>query len=216
MEEPDDKESPGQGVFPLSVDLAEVTLFLPAEDAAALERAAHRQGLTAAQLLRRLVHDFLNRPAPARPDSGTPEGTEQPPVGNGGRPREAAAEGDAVVLVVEDEPLARGALQAVLEARGHRVAAAGNGRDALNYLWTHRPPRVILLDLVMPVMNGWEFRRQQRQDAALAPIPVVVCSGVGDVPAEAELIGAESYLQKPIQPDKLIETVGRFCASAAG
>jgi CheY-like chemotaxis protein len=69
---------------------------------------------------------------------------------------------------------------------------------------------------MMPVMNGWEFRRHQRQDAALAPIPVVVCSGAEDVPAEAELIGAESYLQKPIQPDQLIETVGRFCPSAAG
>jgi CheY-like chemotaxis protein len=68
----------------------------------------------------------------------------------------------------------------------------------------------------MPVMNGWEFRRHQRQDAALAPIPVVVCSGVGDVPAEAELIGAESYLQKPIQPKQVTETVGRFCTGAAG
>jgi CheY-like chemotaxis protein len=67
----------------------------------------------------------------------------------------------------------------------------------------------------MPVMNGWEFRRHQRQDAALAPIPVIVCSEMEDVPAEAELIGAESYLQKPIQPEQLTETVGRFCASAA-
>ena len=134
--------------------------------------------------------------------TGTPAGKGQPAS-------------DAGVLVVEDDPLACEALRAVLEARGHCVAVGGNGRDALNYLWTHRPPRVILLDLMMPVMNGWEFRRYQRRDAALAPIPVVVCSGVEDVPAEAELIGAESYLQKPIQPEQLTETVGRFCADTA-
>jgi CheY-like chemotaxis protein len=132
------------------------------------------------------------------------------------RPGEATPAADAAVLVVEDDPVTRGAVRALLEARGYRVAEAGNGRDALNYLWTHGPPRVILLDLTMPVMNGWEFRRRQRQDPALARIPVVVCSAAEDVPAEAALIGAESYLQKPIQPDQMIATVGRFGAGAAG
>ena len=120
------------------------------------------------------------------------------------------------VLVVEDDRLAREALEAILEARGFSVAAAGNGREALNYLQTHRPPDVILLDLMMPVMNGWEFRRHQKQNPALAAIPVIVCSGVEDVPAEAALVGAAGHLQKPIVPEELVETVSHFCATPSG
>jgi CheY-like chemotaxis protein len=64
---------------------------------------------------------------------------------------------------------------------------------------------------MMPVMNGWEFRRRQQHDPSLAPIPVVVCSGVEDVPAEAALVGAQAHLQKPIEVDELVATVKHFC-----
>jgi CheY-like chemotaxis protein len=119
---------------------------------------------------------------------------------------------DADVLVVEDDGLVREKMGALLETRGYRVAAAGNGREALNYLRTHPAPHVILLDLMMPVMNGWAFRKEQRHDPALAGIPVLVCSGAGDVQAEADLIGADGHLEKPVKPDELFEAVGRFCA----
>jgi CheY-like chemotaxis protein len=124
----------------------------------------------------------------------------------------AAETAAAKVLVVDDDTLAREAMRSILERQGFSVAAAANGREALNYLQTHAQPRVILLDLMMPVMNGWEFRRAQRRDPVLAPIPVVVCSGVEDVPAEAALVAAQDHLQKPIQPEELVEKVGHFCA----
>jgi CheY-like chemotaxis protein len=127
----------------------------------------------------------------------------------------AAWTGGAKVLVVEDDALARESIRTILEARGFSVAAAGNGREALNYLQTHRPPQVILLDLMMPVMNGWEFRRHQKQHPGLAAIPVVVCSGVDDVPAEAALVGAQGHLQKPIQLDELVQTVSHFCVNGS-
>jgi CheY-like chemotaxis protein len=206
---------PPEGLFPRGAEVAEVTLFLPAADAAALEQAACSRGLTAAQLLRRLVRDFLARgDSPRAARAAGAGGQAQGRVGDA--PAAASRPGDAGVLVVEDDPRVRDALRALLAARGHRVAAAGNGREALNYLRTHRPPRVILLDLMMPTMSGWEFRRQQRQDAALAAIPVVLCSGVEDVAAEAALVGADYHLAKPVQPDELVAAVDHFCTGAAG
>jgi CheY-like chemotaxis protein len=118
----------------------------------------------------------------------------------------------AEVLVVEDERLAREALKALLERQGYHVAAAANGREALNFLRTHQLPAVILLDLMMPVMNGWEFRKEQRRDPALASVPVVICSGAGDVRAEADLIAAVGCLQKPVGPEQLADIVGHYCA----
>jgi CheY-like chemotaxis protein len=111
------------------------------------------------------------------------------------------------VLIVDDDESTRQALQMILEANGFRTAGAANGREALNYLRRNPPPRVILLDLMMPVMNGWEFRTLQRRDPALADIPVVVFSAVGDIEEEAALIGAAHSLHKPIDPDQLVNTV---------
>ena len=80
---------------------------------------------------------------------------------------------------------ARWALKALLEAAGYRVTCAAHGGEALAYLRQGRPPRAILLDLSMPVMDGWTFRKQQQRVAAWAVIPVVLLSaqndaGVGD------------------------------------
>jgi CheY-like chemotaxis protein len=78
------------------------------------------------------------------------------------------------VLVVEDDAPIREALCAVLRDDGYAVAEAGDGQEALEFLRTHPTPRVILLDLMMPVMDGWTFLREQAADPALAGIPVVV------------------------------------------
>ena len=126
----------------------------------------------------------------------------------------AAIQTKVDVLVVEDDAAVRDAVKSILEAHGYAIACAANGREALNYLRTQRPARVILLDLMMPVMNGWEFRREQKGDPGLAGIPVVVYSGVDDAQAEADLIGAEGHLQKPVIGEELIETVARFVAAA--
>ena len=75
------------------------------------------------------------------------------------------------VLVVEDDAAARQALVLLLGTEGYAVSAAANGQEALAFLRTRPPPDLILLDLMMPVMDGYEFRRVQRQDAALARSP---------------------------------------------
>jgi anti-anti-sigma factor len=115
------------------------------------------------------------------------------------------------ILVVEDDAVTRDALKTVLEEKGYGVACAHDGRQALDRLGAAEPPALILLDLMMPGMDGWEFRREQERDPALASIPVVVVSGAGDVPAAAAALGVEDYLQKPVEFDQLLATVRHYC-----
>jgi len=81
---------------------------------------------------------------------------------------------------VEDEKDLRELLAEVLQDHGYTVATAANGREALDRLASGPLPALILLDLMMPVMTGWEFRRRQIQDVRIAAIPVIAFSGVAD------------------------------------
>src|SRR5438552_6420666 len=112
-----------------------------------------------------------------------------------GPPRRSRTE--TTVLVVEDDPGTRATLAELLEDHGYRAAAAANGQEALEYLRTHSPPAVILLDLVMPVMDGWRFRAEQQRDPTLAAIPVVLLTGAHEAQAHADALHAVSYLEKP-------------------
>src|SRR5437762_11749160 len=85
-------------------------------------------------------------------------------------------DGATTVLAVEDDFDLRDALVPILEYEGHRVVSAANGQEALERLQTMPPPSLILLDLMMPVMDGEEFRARQLRDPTLASIPVVVVS----------------------------------------
>ncbi len=117
----------------------------------------------------------------------------------------------ANILVVEDNDDVREMMAVTLELEGHEVATACNGRDALNKLRTGEMPRLILLDLMMPVMNGWEFCRALDQDPVLKRVPVVVVSA-----ATAELTErteAAVYLPKPIDMDELLHVVHDFCGN---
>src|SRR4051812_43717388 len=91
-------------------------------------------------------------------------------------PGKRLGESDKHILVVEDNAALRQVMRAVLEAAGYRVACAANGREALDSLRAAEPPFVILLDLSMPVMDGWQFRERQRQTAGFASIPVLLLS----------------------------------------
>jgi CheY-like chemotaxis protein len=115
------------------------------------------------------------------------------------------------ILVVEDDPVARDGLVALLTAEGYTAEGIANGREALNYLQRNPTPQLILLDLMMPVMNGWEFRHQQRLDGRLAAIPVVVCSAADNIEQETALVGANEYLQKPIELERLLDAVRHYC-----
>ena len=115
--------------------------------------------------------------------------------------------GPQLVMIVEDDPVARELLRTFLQGAGYAVACAGNGCEALDQLRRGGRPAVILLDLKMPVMSGWQFREEQRSDSALSAIPVVVFSGGDDLEAAATTLGAAAYFAKPIDPEELVATV---------
>lgn len=115
------------------------------------------------------------------------------------------------ILLVEDDIALRATLAEVLEERGFEVACACDGRDALRELATHPAPNVILLDLAMPVMDGWAFRAAQRDDPRLADIPTVVLSASIGVDQSVERLGAAASLAKPFSLDRLVETIHRVC-----
>jgi len=120
----------------------------------------------------------------------------------------------ADVLIVEDDPDIREDLADLLRARGYAVQTACNGRDALDELRAGDLPRVILLDLMMPVMNGWDFRSHMLQDSTLARIPVVLLSGAADVQQHAAALHAADFVTKPIKLDRLYAMVACYCPTA--
>jgi CheY-like chemotaxis protein len=101
------------------------------------------------------------------------------------------------ILIVDDDAPLRDGLARALEAAGHQVRTAANGLEALGEARALRPD-LILLDLVMPVMDGWCFRTEQMEDPDLADIPVVVLSAGGEATKrEAALMGMPTYFRKP-------------------
>ena|SRR5919201_5861293 len=118
----------------------------------------------------------------------------------------------APVLVVEDNAEVRQALVALLEGEGYRVVEATDGVSALRLLRTGEvQPCLIVLDLMMPRMSGWDFRREQSNDRRFAAIPVVVLSA-DPLASQAERIGAAAVLPKPADPERFLELIGRHCA----
>ncbi len=116
------------------------------------------------------------------------------------------------VLVVEDDPELLEALSDALESEGYGVGRARHGLDALGQLRAGKRPCLILLDLMMPIMNGWQFRHEQRQDSELSRIPVVVVSAKTDSAQHAAWLEADAYIEKPVSLQTLLETVHRYCA----
>ncbi len=102
----------------------------------------------------------------------------------------------------------REALDGLLSMEGFRVTGCSNGREALDWLRMSPKPDLILLDLMMPVMDGWQFRVAQKEDPELAIIPVLALSA--DSTAKAAAIDAEAYLKKPVDYDTLIATIDRL------
>ena len=117
----------------------------------------------------------------------------------------------ARILVVEDDTDLRRSLIEVLEDEGYEVSSARDGQEALDQL-EGPAPQAILLDLMMPGMDGWTFRSRQRSDPRLARIPTVVISAAyaGDARGVAPL-AADAFLQKPFDVASLIETLKKVC-----
>jgi CheY-like chemotaxis protein len=115
----------------------------------------------------------------------------------------------AGILVVDDDQDIRDSLREVLEDEGYEVACVANGREALDYLKAApTKPCVILLDLMMPVMDGWQFRKEQKQDPDIAAIPLVVITATGK---RQVLIDAADLVMKPLDLNRLFETIERYC-----
>ena len=114
------------------------------------------------------------------------------------------------VLVVDDDPDVRVLLETYLELEGFDVLTASNGRDALLRL-RHTRPSVILLDLMMPIMDGVEFRRQQQGQPLLRDIPVVCLSARHDAQQTAKRLGVAECLAKPFDLETLIGVLRRHC-----
>jgi CheY-like chemotaxis protein len=117
------------------------------------------------------------------------------------------------VLVVDDDADVRVLLETYLELEGFVVLTAANGRDALARL-RHTRPSVILLDLMMPIMDGLEFRRRQQSLPDLCDIPVVCLSARHDAQQAARLLGVVDCVGKPFELETLVAVLRRHCADA--
>jgi CheY-like chemotaxis protein len=116
------------------------------------------------------------------------------------------------ILIVEDDPDLAMVMGDVLAAAGYGIEVARNGQEGLWHLRHHGRPNLVLLDLWMPIMNGWEFRELQLKDPALASIPVVVVSADADL-ERATSLDAAVHLRKPIRLVDLVSVVRKVCGN---
>ncbi len=126
-----------------------------------------------------------------------------------------AARAAGRVLVVDDDPLTREAMRQALAEVGYAVDVAADGGEALALLRRGRPHDLVLLDLFMPGVDGWQFLEQRKRDPALAAVPVVVVSAADPCQARALALGAADHLQKPVEPASVAEKVRGLAAGRA-
>jgi CheY-like chemotaxis protein len=116
------------------------------------------------------------------------------------------------ILVIDDDEDIREALGDVLGDAGYSVRVAASGDEALEMLRGADRPALILLDLMMPGMDGFGFRAAQVADPAIASIPVVIISAGGNLATDAKRLGATGFIQKPMKLDAILREVGSRCA----
>jgi CheY-like chemotaxis protein len=120
------------------------------------------------------------------------------------------ANGESLILVVDDDEAVLEALADLLSISGYVVARANNGLRALDYMRNHPPPALVIHDLVMPVMDGWRLQKEMKKDSAMARLPVVVMSALAD----PDGIDAAAILLKPFNITQLLEIVGKLTGHA--
>jgi CheY-like chemotaxis protein len=119
------------------------------------------------------------------------------------------------IMIIEDALDIQTVVRKFLEAEGFPTLCARNGLEALELLRSAEDlPAVILLDLMMPGMNGYEFRTVQRRDPRLSRIPVVVMTADGHIDDKAAMIEAQGCIKKPMNIDQLLEVATRYCSQA--
>jgi CheY-like chemotaxis protein len=115
------------------------------------------------------------------------------------------------ILIVEDDVYIHGVLRELLEAEGHSVVSAFNGQQALDVLANlESNPSLILLDLMMPVKDGFEFRKEQIADPKIAKVPVVVMSAYGTAHVNKEKLSVSAYLKKPVDLAEILQVIDKW------
>ena len=118
---------------------------------------------------------------------------------------------DNALLLVEDDRSLGNSLKEFLTSEGYSVLYAENGREALEILRACRVlPKLILLDLMMPVLDGWGFLLERRKEARLFGIPIVIMTGSKSVVHKARTAGAEAVLHKPFMPQDLLPIISQY------
>lgn len=130
-------------------------------------------------------------------------------MNRGGGKTEVSDAVKATVLIVEDDRESREAIAELLELEGYGVIRTANGQEALDALRTDPRPNLIIMDMIMPRVNGFRFRRLQRRDPVLASIPVIITTAIG----KAAGVEADLILQKPIDINVLLRAVAEFCST---
>ncbi|HYD48579.1 MAG TPA: response regulator [Terriglobales bacterium] len=115
------------------------------------------------------------------------------------------------VLVIDDQPDLRTSLADFIRDHGYGVETAANGWEALQKLRAGLRPCIIVMDLMMPEMNGFMFRTQQMLDPQLANIPVVAHSGVRELSRYAQLLEANAYIEKPAELEYVMSVIRKHC-----
>ena len=115
------------------------------------------------------------------------------------------------ILVIEDNEVTKDSVLLLLRSEGFEADGAENGEEALRLLRGGYEACLILLDLLMPEMNGWAFREAQRGDPQLAGIPVALLTGTADAAREAGKLGAVAAFQKPLAVMALLDVVAEHC-----
>jgi CheY-like chemotaxis protein len=116
-----------------------------------------------------------------------------------------------LILVIDDYADVREGIAVALGLEGYRVVTASNGLDALNKLYDGLRPCLIILDMMMPVMNGFAFRQSQLEDPELAKIPLIAYSAITDPNETAQHLRADAYLYKPSDMAQMAAIVQQFC-----
>ncbi len=116
---------------------------------------------------------------------------------------------DKPILLIEDNPDVQEAMATLLRVEGYEVITAADGEEALEHLRSGLDPCLILLDIMMPRKDGWQFRREQLAEPAFESIPTVAYSGDGNLERKAVVLGLPFY-KKPLPPDTLLEVVERY------
>ena len=113
------------------------------------------------------------------------------------------------VMLVEDDEQTRTCLGEILQIEGFSVVSFGNGLEAMDYLAHSPPPRLIILDMRMPLMDGKEFRSEMLRDPHLATSPVIVVTAYE--PSAAARLSVSRVFRKPVDIGALVETVRQYC-----